>query len=207
MRHIQEATEQRRLWHLRKTASTAKNAQCLTIFLDGMDQKKTDLPQLSLTKGEDLGIYQLKVRLIGGLLYFRSVTPFGFFFDGNRFRCDTNSNLECLRRILEYIGIDNLPETIYIQLDNTNKDNKNYIFLSFCAYLIWTILRIKVIEIYFLMVGHTHAQIDQMFSVLSIEELMECLRRAFAPQREKQVIRNQPKRLTHLTRIKWNGMQ
>lgn len=76
-------------------------------------------------------------RLIGGLLYFKhAIQPFGFFFPGSKFSADTNSNLECLRRILEHIGIDNLPDTLFIQLDNTCKDNKNWIFFSYCAYLV-----------------------------------------------------------------------
>lgn len=114
-------------------------------------------------------------------MYFKkSIQPFGFFFPGSKFSPDTNSNLECLRRILDHIGPDNLPETLFIQLDNTCKDNKNWIFFSYCAYLVLSgygisffsllsaISYVKRIEIYFLPVGHTHGQIDQMFSRLSV---------------------------------------
>jgi len=68
-------------------------------------------------------------RLIGGLLYWKGIHPFGFFFPGGKFPADTNSNVECLRRILKYIGKERLPRLLYIQMDNTCKDNKNYIFL------------------------------------------------------------------------------
>jgi hypothetical protein len=111
----------------------------------------------------------------------KKVHPFGFFFPGGRFQADTNSNLECLRRILEFIGVGHLPKKLYIQMDNTCKDNKNYKFLLFCAFLLFAryvfehvIILIlfdyrhfSVIEIYFLPVGHTHGQIDQMFSNFS----------------------------------------
>jgi hypothetical protein len=67
----------------------------------------------------------------------KRVHPFGFFFPGARFQADTNSNLECLRRILESVGAKNLPKKLYIQLDNTVKDNKNYKFFAFCAFLLF----------------------------------------------------------------------
>jgi hypothetical protein len=113
-------------------------------------------------------------------LYKRNVSPFGFFFPGAQFQADTNSNLECLRRILESLGAKSLPKKLYIQLDNTCKDNKNYKFLAFCAFLLFAGFVIfffscyisfrryvSVIEIYFLPKGHTHGQIDQMFSCFS----------------------------------------
>jgi hypothetical protein len=119
-------------------------------------------------------------RLLGGLLYLKKITPYGFFFPGKRFQGDTNSNVECLRRILESIEMEKLPSVLYIQLDNTCKDNKNYKFLLFCGYLlligfvdlfilfhVLTFSSLRTIEIYFLPKGHTHGQIDQMFSCFS----------------------------------------
>src|SRR4051812_47366006 len=76
-------------------------------------------------------------------------------------------NLECLRRILSSIGKDKLPKKLFI---NTCKDNKKFYFFGYCAYL--TVNRyFLVIEIYFLPVGHTHGQIDQMFSVFILRKL------------------------------------
>ena len=77
------------------------------------------------------------LRLIGGLVYLPDgIRPYGFFFPGSRFPADTNSNLECLRRILEDIGLDKLPRVLFVQLDNTCKDNKNFILLKYLAYLL-----------------------------------------------------------------------
>ena len=45
---------------------------------DGMDQDKTNIPQFKTT--EKISNDQLHVRLIGGLLYFKEIQPFGFFF-------------------------------------------------------------------------------------------------------------------------------
>ena len=125
----------------------------MAIYLDGMDQDKTDIPAMGDDEVQKHGkpmkcrcqfsfvAFDLKLRLIGGLAYLPDgVHPYGFFFPGARFPADTNANLESLRRILEKtvekVGADKLPRVLYIQLDNTTKDNKNYKFLKYCAYLV-----------------------------------------------------------------------
>ena len=77
-------------------------------------------------------------RLIGGLVYEKTIRPYGYFFPGKKWPCDTNSNLECLRRILEDIKArkGKLPKKLYIQMDNTSKDNKNWIMFTYLGYLI-----------------------------------------------------------------------
>jgi hypothetical protein len=116
-----------------------------------MDQDKTDIPRLQNVNVREYGksmkvrsvnsfgyfFLTILCRLIGGLLYMKKVHPFGFFFPGARFQADTNSNLECLRRILESIGLERLPKKLFIQLDNTCKDNKNYKFLLYIAFLLF----------------------------------------------------------------------
>jgi hypothetical protein len=125
------------------------------IYLDGMDQEKTDIPRLSMVDTNEFGSrmkvrsvllshinnFHCSFRLLGGLVYLKKSIPFGFFFPGGCYQADTNSNLECLRRILESLsrsmGVNALPRKLHIQLDNTCKDNKNYKFLLYCAYLIF----------------------------------------------------------------------
>src|SRR5690606_34082275 len=55
---------------------------------------------------------------------------------------------------------------LYLQLDNTSKDNKNQ---TVFGYLSWLVKKGTFREIYvnFLPVGHTHEDIDQLFSVIS----------------------------------------
>ena len=78
-------------------------------------------------------------RLMGGMVYRKHNHPYGFFFQGKQFPCDTNSNLECFRRILEVIAKSRggkLPKVLYVQMDNTGKENKNWIFFTYLAYLV-----------------------------------------------------------------------
>ena len=48
-----------------------------------------------------------------------------------------------------------LHEVIYIQLDNTSRENKNKYFIAFMAYLV-AMRYTKEVIMSFLMVGHTH---------------------------------------------------
>ena len=59
-----------------------------------------------------------------------------------------------------------LPKKVFLQLDNYAKDNKNQYVMAFCSLL--TARRIfKEVTIGFLVVGHTHKDIDVHFSYLS----------------------------------------
>lgn len=59
--------------------------------------------------------------------------------------------------------VDRQPTTLYLQLDNTSKQNKNRYVFAFLAWLVVLGLLTDVL-VSFLPVGHTHEDIDQMFS-------------------------------------------
>jgi|JI7StandDraft_1071085.scaffolds.fasta_scaffold1115688_1 hypothetical protein len=54
------------------------------------------------------------------------------------------------------------PRVLRIQLDNTCKDNKNYALIAYLATLVYFDM-IEVIEIHFLLKGHTHNDVDGVF--------------------------------------------
>ena len=59
-----------------------------------------------------------------------------------------------------------LPKKLFLQLDNSAKDYKNRYVMAFCSLL--TAKRVfKEVTIRFLVVGHTHEDIDAHFSYLS----------------------------------------
>ena len=82
-----------------------------------------------------------------------------------------------------------LPPTLYILLDNTCKQNKSRYFFAYCAWLIY-VGTFKKIIVSFLPVGHTHEDIDQLFSRIAIHlrqsdalsraDLALCVQRAFS---------------------------
>ena len=59
-----------------------------------------------------------------------------------------------------------LPKKLFLQLDNSMKDNKNRYVMAFCSLL--TTKRIfKEVIVGFLIVGHTHEDINAQFSYLA----------------------------------------
>ncbi len=59
------------------------------------------------------------------------------------------------------------PDTLFEQLDNTAKDNKNRYVMAFCDWLVHQGV-FKTVQVNFLPVGHTHEDIDRKFSRLSV---------------------------------------
>lgn len=72
--------------------------------------------------------------------------------------------LVTLQRVFEREG--ELPPGLFIQADNCGRENKNQVVFRLCAWLVQQGL-VKEVQLMFLPVGHTHAEIDQRWSVLS----------------------------------------
>ena len=87
------------------------------------------------------------------------------------FGCTTNcklgTNLAILgihRALLNQFQLHGkLPKQLFLQLDNTGNQNKNRCMVAYCALLIHCGMFEKV-QISFLPVGHTHEDIDRIFS-------------------------------------------
>ncbi|KAL3699130.1 hypothetical protein R1sor_017152 [Riccia sorocarpa] len=56
-----------------------------------------------------------------------------------------------------------LPPTFYMQLDNSGKDNKNWVLMAFFSELVARGV-FKTVFMYFLIVGYTHEDVDAFFS-------------------------------------------
>lgn len=96
-----------------------------------------------------------------------------FIWD-DRWPHDPNAFLETIVRSLKAHAENagELPDVLYLQLDNAASTNKNKFVLCFAALLVaWGLFR--KVKLSFLQVGHTHEDIDQMFS-----RFAEALRRA-----------------------------
>ena len=59
-----------------------------------------------------------------------------------------------------------LPPTLRIQTDNCTRENKNIYMFALCATLVGLGF-FQEVELSFLIVGHTHEDIDQRFSCIS----------------------------------------
>ena len=87
----------------------------------------------------------------------------------DKWKSDSNVTIEVLQRVLTAIEQmrGGLPGTLNVQMDNCTRENKNQWVL---AYLSWLVQRgvFHTIELSFLPVGHTHEDIDQLFSRLAV---------------------------------------
>ena len=79
---------------------------------------------------------------------------------------DANLTINIIHHVLTHWS-GNLPQVLYLQLDNTSHENKNQIVFGYLSMLVEMGIFQKV-KVGFLLVGHTHDHIDQMFSRFSV---------------------------------------
>ncbi|XP_046582541.1 uncharacterized protein LOC124289914, partial [Haliotis rubra] len=145
------------------------SSKYVSLIIDNMDQNKTNLP-----------VFPEQSKIDGSLAHVKHHVT-GVVDHGNRAAhavvwntCipgDANVTCTVLLYVLSRIAQLNhghLPETLYLQADNSPKDNKNKTVLYFLALLV-KLKIFKKVKLSFLMVGHTHEDVDQLFSVFARE--------------------------------------
>jgi len=116
------------------------------------------------------GIFKQKYHLIGALVH--GIGPW-IYTMSHQFAADSNVTIEVLQRVLTDLETElykgrSFPPKLYLQMDNCVRENKNVAVL---AYLSWLVQRriFQQVFISFLPVGHTHEDIDQVWSRTSIK--------------------------------------
>ena len=104
-----------------------------------MDQAKTNLPNTKMIAKSTSNLWRLRTHVTGAL--FHTKAPCGklayAFIDLLQWPHDSNLTITLLLRVLlDYSHSRPLPETLYIQMDNTSRENKNRYVLTFCAILV-----------------------------------------------------------------------
>jgi hypothetical protein len=137
--------------------------QYMSIIMDGMDQAKTHNPCLARSRKDTDGLVAQGQHLVG-VLNHGSDEPAVCYINDDTLPNDSNLNMQILLDVIqtEQDRHGYLPEVCYIQLDNA-PDNKNKWLLTLCAILVAVNL-FRKIKIGFLPTGHTHEDIDQLFS-------------------------------------------
>ncbi|KAH7365155.1 hypothetical protein KP509_18G011500 [Ceratopteris richardii] len=195
-RDSQALERKKAIHHRSKALRNPERYMCLLI--NGMDQKKTCLPHFYRIP-KDIGDEVLvQMHLVGALVYNGTVMSKVFFTYPNVHN-DPNLIVTVIHRVLQsWKGL--LPPTLYLQLDNTARENKNSTVFGYLSMLVEKQVFQKV-KVNFLLVGHTHDHIDQMFSTFSnklarnnaftLPILSELISEAYTPKPEVQ----------HLTQI------
>ncbi|KAL3687180.1 hypothetical protein R1sor_013489 [Riccia sorocarpa] len=198
--HRKQQPEERAAAGRRHWKALDSPKDCAYIQIDGMDQKKTALPHFSKQPKSVDGAALVGVHLVGAMI-FHGILRTRAFLTYNNLKSDSNLTITVLQKnLLEWEGI--LPPTLYLQLDNIVRENKNNILFAYLAMLLEKKVFTKI-KLGFLLVGHTHDFVDQMFSPFS-----QALRRenVFTMSRLRSVIENSydPKHVTTILTQTWD---
>ena len=128
-----------------------------------MDQSKTSIPHFARQSKQTSQMANIKTHLTGVLVH--GVQDAWGFLDCDQWPHASNLTINVLINILSMY--ENLPPILYIQLDNCYRENKNKYVIGFCCLLV-ELGVFEKIKIGFLMVGHTHEDVDQLFSRFSM---------------------------------------
>ena len=138
-----------------------------------MDQAKTILPKLQALSNTALmkSDGRVALSLIGVLAPGVWTKPlvYSVFKDERK----EGSNMICSLLIDLLLGfvatMGCLPKKVFIQADNTPKETKNTITIFVACWLLIQLkgTKLRVVEFAYLLVGHTHDLIDQLFAFIS----------------------------------------
>lgn len=130
---------ERKKYHSHREKSRASPEKFMTLIVDGMDQSKTNIPNTPIIAKSTSGLWRLRTHVSGILAHTKA--PHGklafVFLDLLLWPHDSNLTATIiLKALLKFIEDRPLPPTLYIQMDNTARENKNKYVFGFCALLV-----------------------------------------------------------------------
>lgn len=138
----------------------------ISIIIDAMSEIALPWSKIKThQRDEALQRARLKMNVYGLINHAYNISE--FYTHLNTFGKNTNVVTSIiwqhLRSIYARPECKKLPRNLFVQLDNTVSQNKNNQMFFFLGYLVGVGIFDKV-QLSFLLVGHTHADIDQLFS-------------------------------------------
>ena len=158
---------QRAQYSTNKEKATNRPMFYLSISIDDVDRDKAGFPRIPRYTSDLQKMNPWSLHVTATIVH----GPYGFtkvYTWYNEFPHDSNILIECFLRTLVTVQArrpdGKLPPVLYLQLDNATT-NKNRWLVSLLAVLVELGI-FKKIKLCFLMVGHTHNDVDQFFSLL-----------------------------------------
>ena len=143
---------------------------CFYMGADAYSDHKSRNPKLSNSKGDTFPVDDIANRCMGVEVICGPINTVFLYYTDDFIKKGSNLMVEVMRRAISKLrellaekGLM-LPKTGYFSFDNCG-ENKNRSLFAYFAMLVELEL-FSVIEVYFLVVGHTHTPLDQYFSVL-----------------------------------------
>ena len=131
---------ERKKYHSHREKSRASPDKYLTIIVDGMDQSKTNLPNTKLISKSTSSLWRLRTHVTGVIIHTKAPTGGKLvysYLDLVQFPHDSNLTLTVIvNSLVHFVKTNPLPKVLYLQMDNTVRENKNKYVLTFCAILV-----------------------------------------------------------------------
>jgi hypothetical protein len=164
--HHQFVKKERQLYYCRRGLGSSPAEDCVSMIIDAADQAKYALPYFHTATHSSQKCLKVPVHLMAVLVHGEAVHGYTYV---ENFKQGTNVTIQAMHHALAHkVAKDGrLPARLYLQLDNTSKQCKSQYMLGWLGYLIHTD-QVRHIVLSFLPVGHTHEDIDQIFSRLSV---------------------------------------
>ncbi|XP_072050017.1 uncharacterized protein [Amphiura filiformis] len=162
--HLQAQNAERQKYYHHIMKAKTHPQKYMSIIIDGMDQQKTAIPrQLVVTKSGS-NVWHLQTHVIGVIVHGRGNH---LFVDMGEIPGDSNGTMNVFLQTLNKYVESGLPNVCYVQMDNCARENKNKYFFALCCLLV-ELNVFQKIRVSFLPVGHTHEDIDQLFSRIAV---------------------------------------
>ena len=166
--HAKFVRAERATYYLRRALARNQPDKYLSLIIDGADQQAFGSPHFVTRSKATENEWRIPLSLMGAIAHGYGI--YGFSYLPN-IRHGSNLVMEVLHRILNQMWHNNggkkLPPILFLQLDNTAKQNKCKYLLGFLALLVHYNV-FEEILVSFLLVGHTHEDIDQLFSRVAV---------------------------------------
>lgn len=160
--HYDFIASERQAYKMNQDNAALNPSEYMSLAIDGADQSAFGLPHF-VTVTKDTRGHSLKVKLIG-ILQHGTEKSVALYTMTENHETGGNHVIECIHRYLNSRNDQyGLPKVLCIQMDNCTRENKNRYTLGYLESLVlWGVFE----EVYasFLPVGHTHIDIDQVFS-------------------------------------------
>lgn len=130
---------ERKKYHSHREKSRLHPEKYITIIVDGMDQSKTNLPNTKLIAKSTSSLWRLRTHVTGAILHTKASHGklVYCFVDLVQYPHDSNLTLTVIVNVLvDFAKTNKFPEVLYLQMDNTCRENKNRFVLTFCAVLV-----------------------------------------------------------------------
>jgi hypothetical protein len=190
-KHIDWQARERGKYHKHRAKALRYPDKYMSMNFDGMDHSKTSLPAFKRESKSSGELERLNVHVTGVLVHNGKQRAYVYTWLDN-FPADSNVSIHTILDVINKMKAKGpLPPTLYIQADNCWRENKNKFLMGFLHCLVEDRV-FKKIKLSFLPKGHTHEDVDQMFSrfavalkgqhTISIDDLHTLFENSYLPK-------------------------